>query len=285
MSTSTFKLSELPFKMYEEMTKDLLCYLVGLLSVKNTKNGEEVKLIGSGTFITIDGVSGILTAQHVTDALSVADLGLIIAEQEHRPILNSDLYQVIKLRNDNKNSLPDLAFIHLPESTLGTIKAKKSFYNIGTKVESSLQNPLEKDFGVWFICGFPDELKSEGEKSVRGYDSATGFYGLCGATGGVSDEYIENEFDYIEVPVECGTADKIPSNYGGVSGGSLWQAPLYINENEKRFWGDPVLSGVAFYQSIMENNRRTIKCHARQSIYKKIPQILDAKGLLTKVST
>ena len=282
MDTSIFKLSNLPIELYEDISKDLRCYLVGLLAIKNTKNGEKVKLIGSGTFVTIDDVSGILTAQHVTNELVSSDLGLIVAEHEHKPILNSDLFQVIKLKEDNANELPDLSFIHLPASTLGTIKAIKSFYNIGTKKESTLQEPLEKDIGVWFICGFPDELKKEGEKSIRGFDSATGFYGLCGATSGVSNEYIENDFDYIEVPVSCGTADVIPSNYGGVSGGGLWQVPLYVDEKEKRFWGDPVLSGVAFYQSDMENNSRTIKCHGRQSIYRKLIQTLESKGLLTR---
>ena len=51
MDTSMFKLSDLPIELYENIAKDLSCYLVGLLAVKNTKNGEKVKLIGSDTVI------------------------------------------------------------------------------------------------------------------------------------------------------------------------------------------------------------------------------------------
>ena len=39
-----------------------------------------------------------------------------------------------------------------------------------------------------------------------------------------------------------------------------------------------ILSGVAFYESAVMNNKRSIKCHGRQSIYKSAVDALKQLG-------
>jgi hypothetical protein len=310
MDSFTIELAAIPQKLRDSIARDLLCYMVGLLSIKNTSQGEQIKLIGSGTLITFGNVSGILTAAHVLRELKLdTDLGLIVPEVE-QPIEDNTPKIPVKYLSDGiigakgpiESEGPDLSFLHIPRNAIpGVIKAKKSFFNICSHRELNSQQPLGNDFGVWFICGFPDEF-TKVEESSRGFDEVRGFWGLCVPTSGISREVtieqsvnyfyslmelkqlgnstspiVSGRFDYFELPViECRIGDKGLSSYGGVSGGGLWQVPLNRDEKEKLIWGDPILSGVAFYEYPTENGMN-IKCHGRHSIYQYLFGMLKEK--------
>jgi hypothetical protein len=187
MDSFTIELAAIPQNLRDSITRDLSCYMVGLLSIKNTLQGEQIKLIGSGTLFTFGNVSGILTAAHVLRELkSDTALGLIVPEA-HRPIEDNTPKIPMKYLSDGiigakgpiESEGPDLSFLNIPQNVIpGVIKAKKSFFNICSRKELISQRPLGNDFSVWFICGFPDEF-TKAEESSRGFDEVRGFLGLC----------------------------------------------------------------------------------------------------------
>jgi hypothetical protein len=267
MESFTIEFSDIPQDLYDSIAMDLFKYTVGLIAVKDTKGGEDVKLIGSGTFIKCGDSSGILTAQHVSNELRNADLGLVVSEVEHKPVIQRGHLSVIEFRGRLDSEGPDLSFINIPSNLLWSIKAKKSIYNLESNHKYASQQTEANDIGIWFICGFPDEFTKSNERSTRGFDEAKGFSGICGAVAGIDREFYQEGYDYYEISVGCGVGNKTPTNYGGVSGGGLWHVPLLKKSQKILSWGTPFLAGVAFYQTDMFQEVRKLKCHGKQSIY------------------
>lgn len=268
-STEMIPVTELPETLFEDITQILHCYSTGI--IKLTFDGrlqERAVLIGSGTFIAIESIHGILTAHHVAELLSGdCSLGLTLHTHEHKCTIDVRYLDIIEIeRGPTKSEGPDLAFIVLPNSHIGRIEATKSFYHLSHKREKMLSKPPDFDRGLWFICGVPDEQTTE-ERSERGFDSLKGFHALYGATF-VTRSYLHGEYDYFELKVRCGSDKGLPLTYGGVSGGGLWQVPLTRTEKGQILAKEYILSGVAFYESEMRDQMRFIKCHGRESIYK-----------------
>ena len=64
------KISGLPQNLFEEMTSTVHMFSTSLIKVSIDREGKEkLSLIGSGTFVTIGNVYGILTVDHVTKLL------------------------------------------------------------------------------------------------------------------------------------------------------------------------------------------------------------------------
>lgn len=265
----TIRITEIPSYVFESITKEVDRYSTGLIRVQRNKANEEANLIGSGTLIKIEEVYGILTAQHVTDEIlrGATGLGLIVSPQEHRYVLETKYLHIIEVAKASEPSKgPDLSVIILPNTSLGTLMARKSFYSLSRKRTDVLQNPLDYDVGIWLLCGYPDEQTTT-EESNRGYDVVKGFHGLCGGTG-IEKAYVRGDYDFLEVSVRYRENEMLPESFGGVSGGGLWQAQLLRSKEGDIQTGEPILSGVAFYETEIKNNVRYIKCHGRRSIYK-----------------
>jgi hypothetical protein len=94
--------------------------------------------------------------------------------------------------------------------------------------------------------------------------------------GSIDAAWIDNEYDYLEFPVRYNESIDVPESFGGCSGGGLWQVRLILKDGTITH-ERPILSGVAFYQTDLVDNQRTILCHGRVSIYR---HVIDAlKGL------
>ncbi len=262
------ELSETPIELIEEVSKQISHYLIGIVKIQKSLTSEDAILIGSGTLVEIENTFGILTAHHVMERLPPqGKIGFVLFEQLHRYTLQSEFLEKIVVDKELIPSEgPDLAFIVLPPTTLGQIKALKSFYNLSLKRDKILSNPFKNDMGIWFLCGFPDEQTTY-DRPIKGFEIVKGFHGLCGA-GGVEKEYIVGNYDYLEFEVHYNKNSQVPKSFGGVSGGGLWHVPLQKSKEGKITPQEIILSGVAFHQSSMINNIRTIKCHGRRSIYK-----------------
>ena len=112
------------------------------------------------------------------------------------------------------------------------------------------------------LSGFADEWTQEKEAPERRLGRVKEFNGkLLEVT--VKNENVHEEFDYLEIEVNCGA----PQDFGGYSGGGLWQILITEGENGEPINKGRVLSGVAFCQSGINDGIRTIKCHGRKSIY------------------
>ena len=67
----------------------------------------------------------------------------------------------------------------------------------------------------------------------------------------------------------------LPTSFGGVSGGGVWQVPLIRDRQGDLEADDYILSGVAFYQTKLDGNHRLIRCHGRKTVYEKVPKYLN----------
>ena len=260
---------DLPRNLIADISQQLHWYSTGLIKIfQDNRNSEIANLIGSGTFVYIEGVHGILTAQHVSALISDScDIGLTLSASEQKHTIDSKYLKIIEVAKPlNPSEGPDISFIVLPPSDLGTIKAFKSFHNLTQKRKAILNKFPEISLGIWFICGIPDEA-TRIENSEKGFDYLKAFHGFCGAAG-VARPTVRGDYDYLEVDVQCGESSEGPVSYGGVRGGGLWQITLIQDKNGAIQPKDYILSGLAFYQSDLKNEARFIRCHGRHSIYK-----------------
>jgi hypothetical protein len=71
------------------------------------------------------------------------------------------------------------------------------------------------------------------------------------------------EVDYIDLDIDTAIAG-VPADFGGVSGGGLWNVFLYRDGSTDKWLR--VFVGTAFHQSLPANGHRIIRCHAAQSV-------------------
>jgi hypothetical protein len=266
MEMTSLRITDIPADFFETATRDIFNYSIGLVSVTKEDKEENAKIIGSGTLVDINGVSGILTAEHVIDAFpSDGEIGFVISEKLHKfslKVQNFSFLTVAKAIIDSEG--PDIGFIPIPGAVLGPMKVFKSFYNLA-KRKNIIEDPPETNLGVWCVCGFPEVLTRH-EGPDRGFEKVKGFMGVCGF-GGVSEQYIKGEFDYYNFEVLYNANTGPPISFGGVSGGGLWQVIIAQNESNELLVKEIILSGIPFYQTEKSDDKRTVKCHGRKSIY------------------
>ena len=146
------KLSDLPPETCDEIGRHLWEYATGLILVTNESADQEyTRLIGTGTFVSVDNIFGILSAQHVIKELlrKGCSLGLTLQESPHKYTIDRRYLGIHEIAKGSDNSQgPDLGFIVLPSSTLGTIKATKSFHNLTLKRDLMLINAPNCDLGL-----------------------------------------------------------------------------------------------------------------------------------------
>ncbi len=262
------KLSDLPQDVKNKIGRRVLSHSVGIIRIDDDQSSDVAQLIGSGTLVHIDDIYGILTAYHVLEAIpSAGQLGLVLPlpGKEHRYSVDITHVTKISVAKGNIDSQgPDLAFILLPQLNVSQIKAYGTFYNLSLERHSVLSKSLDTKVGFWAIFGFPDELTKKRE-SVGWFGSLKQYEANC-FFGGVDKEYSSGEYDYLELIADY--KHNLPLNFGGISGGGLWHIVL-----EQSSQGDIrvkalILFGVVFYESALENNIRSIKCHGRMSVYR-----------------
>lgn len=227
-------------------------------------------MIGSGTLIKVGEVYGIVTAQHVTASFGCGTkLGFILLPYEHRFFLEADHLQIVEFARPSEASQgPDLALVILPTNLLGTLKARKVFYDLSHKQKELLRAPLNLEAGLWAITGFPDEQTTRGESS-RSHSYVKGFHGMAFLTG-IGKQYFVGEYDFLEAVVKHRIDNTIPTTFGGVSGGGLWQIRLMKTKKGEYEVKEVFLFGVAFYQKEVTDGVRYIKCNGPRTIYKTV---------------
>lgn len=269
-------LMEIPRELIDAISRELSDYLVGIVKIKETRGSADAILLGSGTLVRIDETYAILTAHHVADEID-GEVGLILASRFgpklHSYTISSDFLSVASIATGSfATDGPDLAMLILPSQNAMQIRPIKSFYNLPRRSENILTAALNNDVGMWFLCGFADEFTTEGTPD-RGYERVKVFRGMCPSVR-VPRGYTIGQYDYLEIAVPYGGIDEPPGSLGGFSGGGLWHVPINSLKCGNLQPGDPILSGVAFYQSARENNMRSVKCHGRRSIYKSVIDIV-----------
>jgi hypothetical protein len=274
--------SDVPQEIVEEIGRAASHFSIGFVRMTKRKSGENAVLGGSGTLVQVDGLYGVLTADHVLEKLpATQDIGLIIPTRDepivHRPTLARDAVHRLRIGHGRcTREGPDLGLLLLSSVDAGWLEARKSFYNLTRHRDEVLPNPPGRTDGLWVLCGFADEFTIEHEPQ-RGFSKIKGFHGACGA-GWVRREYISGDFDYCEFEVGDAGPDKPPQSFGGFSGGGLWQARLARMPEGHLIAHQPVLGGVAFYESPERNGRNVITCHAWRSIYARVVELARSRA-------
>jgi hypothetical protein len=249
------------------------------------------KFYGTGTLVEVDGVKGVLTAEHIVhnpegtrfnnleNSRQRLDIPVTLFDEkfpEDLPEPEIAKFEVRRLdwypeyRSDKNFGEwgPDLAFIKLDEGLpqAGSLKAKKSFLNL-TKDIAKRTNINRGRHDFFGFVGAPDKWmkqrkKSPEESPINLLNSAAFFgpdYAYHPNAGG---------FDFLDIL--CGPDAKIPGDFSGVSGGGLWfirvpkdADPPDIPEHDFR------LIGVAFLQVENPGQPTMIRAHGPNSIYKK----------------
>jgi hypothetical protein len=240
--------------------RDIGRYTVALFAGFDSKGSTQLKLAGTGTFLTVGGSNYILTASHVwEEALKCADkVGLTITEDIDHSFFMSvkAIFQCGLPKPAHWNEWgPDVTLLRVPPEHLGSIKAYKDFYSatVDGKTTSGVSH-LEARLLMGTPAEFGEFTQNHAQVQIGGFFADV--EAPCEAHG---------DFDYFDLYVDA-SSPGLPQDYGGVSGGGLWKVLIRCECSTGKIEWDHVLEGVAFHQSPIENGRRTIRCHGPKSI-------------------
>ena len=254
----------------EQISKDISYFTIGFATLSVQGNVEDAVCAGSGTLVTVGSMHGILTAAHVLDNLPTrGQVGLVTHADDpsrfQKQTITMEHTDSIVMRGktfDQKG--PDLAFLRLPQESIGWIAAKNSFYNLRKHRDDVLAGKEPTKSHVDLVTGMVHELTTKappGKPRVRLINFTAIF---CGANLSAL-RYLSNyELHYFELTNDPGFA--LPQSFEGTSGGSAWR--FYVTEKdggivvvERR------LVGVPFYQALTDNGKREITCHGPKGVY------------------
>jgi len=225
----------------------------------------------SGTFVTLNGMRGILTARHVAELIQPAQtLALLVGGKPY--YLTPEILRVFGPDpNDTQTefgaTVPDIAFLRMPPQASSDVEAcGKVFYSLDRRRENADISAFSNR-GFWILAGSPQVLldASAGMAPSFLYDTFVDKHVTLGA------------WDYLFVNLNLQRNPDIPRSYGGVSGGGIWRAVFSMSEDRTAFAiespdRDIVLSGVAFYQTDLEG--RQIIGHGPKSLHETLPNWL-----------
>ncbi len=253
-------------------------YCTALIKLFLDDNGQpRLAQIGSGTFVRVGDIHGILTAYHCAELLSGEYLlGLSVAPEgrEQNFTINPNSLSIVPIAKPVSEEFgPDLAFIGIADwDKIATIKASKSFYDLMFDRALMLEQPPENDSSAWYVCGVPN-VTFLPTNSEAGFEHAFEFMELCGL-GGIDRVFERNGYDYGEMHFPASEGDVPPESFGGMSGGGLWQVPWPPSSGSAESIPDMLLAGVIYYQGTTEEGLRFLRNHFRVSIYRHVVDAL-----------
>jgi hypothetical protein len=258
---------ELTIKLDDSFTGSVCDYSVGFLKFKREGKTEVAEPAGTGTFVKLGRVYGILTAGHVLKGLDPeATIGLVRFPSVQPPLQNRriDLQHTERIVewNGRDCDAPDIAFLKIPELDGRDLEAAGAvFYNLGTPREFKLSNPSNRMGICHAVVGVVGEwTEKTSAEFMRGVKVIIG--GLFGAVKNVR-EFKEGGTDLIEAEVDYAHSARIPKSHGGVSGGALWELHVEVNAHLETVKVGKRLKGVTFRQS---GDHKRITSNATPSI-------------------
>lgn len=97
-------------------------------------------------------------------------------------------------------------------------------------------------------------------------------------SGTVMPPVTKGNFDYIEIRANLNLKE-VPPDFKGMSGGGVWRTKIGRKKDGTfKPLDKPRLEGCAFYETGPQGEYVYIRCHGRQSIYKRgVAKLLKAK--------
>lgn len=147
------------------------------------------------------------------------------------------------------------------------------FFNLDRQDVGIFHEPLAK-FN-WFVAGCPRETVQDTKELINGEEHTIIHSTVSGFQCNLIDMETRGNFDYVKLDAISGQHD-FPEDYNGVSGGGIWYL-RFVTKDEKVYSIEPILAGVAIWQSTESNGQRKITGHSYDSIYGRVRQVLAAK--------
>lgn len=250
-----------------KINREIAGSLVGLIEVLTAPDGEDARLLGSATLVTIKGRRGLLTAAHVLNVIPrTHPLGIVRFSSPNTQRLLVQFHHALRIsigRTNEGPQGPDLGFIELPSEAIASLEARGNiFFNMDLRRDDVLAGRYEAKPHLGCIVGAIAERTTE---SV-GPSERTKNIGACNLLGKIGAPRTHDGFDLVDFEPVYSKSDQPPSSFGGVSGGGLWRV-MGVLENGSISAVDKVLLGVAFYQSAVVEGKRTLICHGPRSLY------------------
>jgi len=250
----------------------VVVYHVGFVRLIGNSEELDAEVAGSGTLVTIlGGRSAILTAAHVIEKLPErGKIGLLLEASPNphleRFTVEMELLDLVTIAGASRTvDGPDLALVMVPESVSSRILVRnKAFYNLETRRERMLEKPPDAALGFWGLCGLVGQWTKD-LAPERVFTRVKGFHNFFGA-GCISSFVERGVFDFFTFETRFGAFYEGPTDYGGVSGGGVWQVLVKERDGVLAI-AECLLSGVAYYQSVVDGGI-DLACHGRQSIYR-----------------
>ncbi|MEQ8993845.1 MAG: hypothetical protein RLO46_18680 [Pseudomonadales bacterium] len=261
-------IAHLPRELLADITRSISDFTVGFVKLRETSAGRDAVLLGSGTLVRIGAIRAILSAHHVVERLPrIGRFGLILSRREHDYTLDvAGVYRLKIGRGAIDIEGPDLAAVLLSSQIGSTLAGMKSFYDLESRQDSMLRTPPDRRSGIWANVGFVGE-RTVDEPGRSGFQTIKRFAMLGGFGGPERGPTVRGRFDYIAMPATYGGESVAPLSFGGMSGGGLWQILLRQDARGMLSTVDHLLSGVVFYQTQRQGDRREVICHGPQSVY------------------
>jgi len=271
MNSQNIPIEDIPTTVLDQVENGLRHYFVPIVAHwKHKRAVPELKLIGSGTLIDIGGKGYIITAAHVWNAAAGADRLhlLVMAGRAKVEIPCVEISpKVIWERAGPEEWGPDIALLEIPPPQLATIRAYKSFLNFQQQLEDHSNSPPMIENTLWAMYGVVGEFSNVSvDPKKKSFDVelvARAFF--CGIT----QTHSKGEFDYYDTRADLWLPG-VPSSFGGVSGGSLWQVGLSNTKSGDLSWdGKRNFRGIAFWQSSAADEQRIVRFHGPRSIFER----------------
>lgn len=255
-------------------------YTVGIVLVRENS----AQLAGSGTLISCGGIAGILTCAHVVDNLRAferaqaqakanAMIGLVCSpvipsrHQNFQIPLNALDEFVIGSGNLTSRG-PDLAFLKLPSSAMGSLSAIASVVSIETQTELQELAPRPHGFSADILAGYIEEKTTQ----TRTNNAITiQFNGLMNVAKMRKVLPPKSGCDRWIFTPQKPDVEPAPSSYEGTSGGGIWRLGLKRTNTGSSAVIDSRLVGVVYFETDKTENRgRELIGHGPRSLYLKM---------------
>jgi len=228
-----------------------------------------MRFIGSGTLVEIQGTHHILTAAHVWHETRDGDqVGLVLTASPSTFVIPRGAISVKQLRDrENPEWGPDLALLQLARPVVSTIAAHKSFLNLSRQRATLGAHPSATEKGLWAVTGMVGQFSQVERfletKTIEATAQARAFFSM------VQQTHQRGEYDYLDLGAKL-ELPGVPSSFGGMSGGGLWEVGLAMAKSGTISWnGRRHFRGVAFWQSEPSDGRCVIRCHGPRSIFER----------------
>jgi hypothetical protein len=257
----------------EDLARETKSSTIGFLVFEKDRTFEKdlrnAQPVGTGTLGRLGTVCGILTAGHVIKRLPTSgEVGIVlfpsITPNIQNLTLDMNYTSNVVIWDGIDGHVPDIGFLQIPSRIVAYIESVGCvFYNFEKTHGLSRTSPTLNLAYCYAIPGIIAEWASD----MPGKQPKTRIKDVQGLFLAVKivREFLENDSRLFECKIHYAADAKVPTSYGGVSGGALWQMDVELSGTriigmKKRLYG------VAFRQSAIVNGERLIHCQSKDTI-------------------